>query len=436
VPTCSTNNTHPCDAPSTFTAPITTPGDNGGSNTVTLLSTVTNTTGHCGSTFDATRTWQITDQCGNRRQCSQTVTVVDSTAPTISCSTNRTIQLGTGWTFNPPTATDNCGAATITIVSTLTNAGCGNSFVATRTWQAADACGNFSRCSQTVSVIDTTAPAISIVSPTNGAQFVAPASFTVLAEASDLGGISKVEFFSGTNKVSETTNQAPYFVVLTNVLAGTYTFTAKATDRCGLSATSAPVTITVLTAPPMSVGPVQYDPQTDMFKQKVRFTNPTYSTFEAVRVYVSNLTNSPAITVCNASGQTNGIPYVQSQGPVAPGTYVDLIIEYCSPLRVMPYPILQAQLVPPSTTASFTGTQQHINRVLMLANGTFLVEFMSVANRLYAIQYSSDLQNWKSAVPPITGTGNWIQWIDNGQPKTESSPTSVEHRYYRLIELP
>src|SRR5439155_25585608 len=101
-----------------------------------------------------------------------------------------------------------------------------------------------------------------------------------------------------------------------------------------------------------------------------------------------------------------------------------------------PYQILLAQIVTPTTHATLTGTQQHNNRVFMLANITYLVEYMSVANRLYAIQYSSDLQNRKSAVPPITGTGNWIQWIDNGQPKTESSPTSVEHRYYRLIELP
>ncbi len=225
-------------------------------------------------------------------------------------------------------------------------------------------------------------------------------------------------------------------VILTNLQAGTYTFSARATDGCGNTATSEVVTVTVLTAPPMTVGPVQYDPQTDIFKQRVRFTNPTYSSFDAVRVYISNLTNSPAITVCNASGQTNGIPYVQTQGAVPPGSYVDLVIEYCSPLRVMPNPVLQAQLVPPSATASFVGSQQHINRGLMLANHTFLVEFLSTSNRLYAVQYSSDLVNWKSAVPAITGTGTWVQWIDNGQPKTESSPDSVEHRFYRLIELP
>jgi hypothetical protein len=363
------------------------------------------------------------------------VTVADSSAPTISCNTNKTVQLGSDWSFDVPTATDTCGA-TITIVSTLTNVTCGNSFSATRTWQATDPCGNSAQCSQRVSVIDTTAPSINITSPTNGAQFVAPADFTVLASAFDLGGITKVEFFLGTIKLSETTNPEPYFVVLTNVGAGTYTFTARATDGCGLAATSTPVSVTVLTNVPMDVGPVLYDPQTDIFKQRVRFTNPTYSSFEAVRLYISNLTNSPAILVCNASGQTNGIPYVQTQGPVAPGSYVDLVIEYCSPLRVKPNPILQAQLVPPSSLASFVGTQQHINGGLMLRNRTFLVVFQSVSNRLYAIQYSSDLVNWKSAQPAIAGTGTWILWLDNGAPKTESSPESADRRFYRLILLP
>src|SRR5439155_85742 len=107
--------------PSTLHLPTAT--DNGGSATITILSTVTNQTGHCGSTFDATRTWQATDACTNSAQCSQTVTVVDTTAPVMDCtsSTNKTVQLGIAWTFDAPTATDNSGTAIITILSTVTN---------------------------------------------------------------------------------------------------------------------------------------------------------------------------------------------------------------------------------------------------------------------------------------------------------------------------
>src|SRR5207249_2406047 len=137
--------------------------DNSGSNTITVVSTVTNVTGHCGGTFDATRTWQATDACGNFAQCSQKVTIVDTTAPVITCSnTNKTVEQGAAWSFDAPTATDNSGSNTITVVSTVTNVAghCGTTFDAARTWQATDACGNFAQCSQKVTIVDTTAPVI------------------------------------------------------------------------------------------------------------------------------------------------------------------------------------------------------------------------------------------------------------------------------------
>src|SRR5204862_1146399 len=101
------------------------------------------------------------DACGNNNSCSQKVIVVDTTAPVITCSsTNKTVEQGAAWTFDAPTATDNSGSATITILSTVTNVAghCGSTFDAMRTWQATDACGNSSSCSQKVTVVDTTAP--------------------------------------------------------------------------------------------------------------------------------------------------------------------------------------------------------------------------------------------------------------------------------------
>src|SRR5215472_1028056 len=87
---------------------------------VTIIGTTTNSSGFCGSTFDATRVWQASDTCGNSVTCSQTVTVIDTTPPVIDCtsSSNKTVQLGMPWTFDPPTATDNSGSVTITILST------------------------------------------------------------------------------------------------------------------------------------------------------------------------------------------------------------------------------------------------------------------------------------------------------------------------------
>jgi hypothetical protein len=225
-------------------------------------------------------------------------------------------------------------------------------------------------------------------------------------------------------------------VVLTNVSAGSYTFTARATDNLGATGVSAPVTVTVLESLPLTiVAAMHFNPQTGLFEQTVRVSNPTYSTLNAVRVYAYALANNTVLY--NYTGtDTNGVRYIQSVSSVAPGGYVDFVMEYYVPSRITPNPTLVAKLVQPETRANAIGDGAHIDRGLKLADGTFLVEFSSISNRIYYIQYSSNLTDWKTAIPSITGNGTRIQWIDNGQPKTESSPATASMRFYRLIVLP
>ncbi len=281
-------------------------------------------------------------------------------------------------------------------------------------------------------------PTVQIVSPTNGASFFVPGNFTVLAEAQDLDGtVTNVQFFSGTNKLVDVTTE-PFFTVLTNLPVGSYTFRAMAADDFGATGMASPVTVNVIDRPPLTfLTSVYYNPQKDIFEQRVRVSNPTYSVLNAVRVLVSNLTNNPAITVGNRSGITNGVAYVQSSAAIPPGGFVDLTIEYLSPLRVLPNPFLRAELVAPAgPRPPLQGTFQHINRGLLLANRSYLVEFNTQSNRVYAVQYSDDLVQWKTAQPAIAGDGSWIQWIDNGEPKTEGSPAAAPARFYRLLLLP
>lgn len=89
------------------------------------------------------------------------------------------------------------------------------------------------------------APTIEITSPTNNASFTEPATITINANAVDTDGtISKVEFFNGATLLN-TDNTSPYSYDWTNVIAGNYTLTAKATDNLGLFTISTPVNLVV-----------------------------------------------------------------------------------------------------------------------------------------------------------------------------------------------
>jgi hypothetical protein len=98
------------------------------------------------------------------------------------------------------------------------------------------------------------APSVSITGPANNATFVAPANITMSATASDLDGtVGLVEFYSGTLKLFEDTDGAPFTFVWENAPAGIHTLTAKATDNLGASTTSPPVEVVVLVNIPPSV---------------------------------------------------------------------------------------------------------------------------------------------------------------------------------------
>jgi glucose/arabinose dehydrogenase len=88
-------------------------------------------------------------------------------------------------------------------------------------------------------------PVVALTAPANNATFTAPATINLTATASDSdGSIARVEFFQGSTKLGETTS-SPYSFSWTNVAAGSYQLTARATDNQGAVTTSALVNVTV-----------------------------------------------------------------------------------------------------------------------------------------------------------------------------------------------
>ena len=175
------------------------------------------------------------------------------------------------------------------------------------------------------------------------------------------------------------------------------------------------------------------NPQTGLFEQTVRLTNSSASSVVAVRLLVQAL---PAdVQVYTASGSTNSTPFLQYNLPLAAGANVDFLVEY---YRANRQAIPQPGFVPQDTTplsVTATGPVIAIDRNVQLASGRFLIEFSATPGRRYAVQYSSDMQSWKTANPTITAPADRVQWYDDGPPKTESKPTTGS-RFYRVMVLP
>ncbi|MBI3417765.1 MAG: hypothetical protein HY043_20935 [Verrucomicrobia bacterium] len=106
-------------------------------------------------------------------------------------------------------------------------------------------------------------PTVSILTPADGVSLLEPASITLTAAATDADGtVTNVDYFDSHNTLVGSATANPYSVTLNGLLAGTYLFTAQATDNGGALGASAPVHVVV--SPPNALAPANdsfYAPQ-------------------------------------------------------------------------------------------------------------------------------------------------------------------------------
>ena len=180
------------------------------------------------------RTWSATDYCNNRSTCVQQFTVRDSAPPTIVVPASVVLECPADTRTNATgvaLAQDACGSVIVNYSDTISNM-CGGTQVISRLWSAIDEWGNSSNVIQTITVRDTTPPAISSV--TNKTISSDSALVFETPTASDTCGVASV------NVLSTTTNV---------INASTYTVTRTwlATDACGNVSSTQSQTITVQT---------------------------------------------------------------------------------------------------------------------------------------------------------------------------------------------
>ena len=122
---------------------------------------------NCMATGVLIRNWTVIDACNNVSTCAQTITISDSDAPVINCPENLEVSCEDDLSTNAlgfATADDNCTPTQLIQVNYSDNItvlpACNNTGILVRTFTASDACGNVSSCTQTIQVVDETAPTL------------------------------------------------------------------------------------------------------------------------------------------------------------------------------------------------------------------------------------------------------------------------------------
>jgi hypothetical protein len=172
---------------------------------------------------------------------------------------------------------------------------------------------------------------------------------------------------------------------------------------------------------------------TGLYEQRVRISNPTGSTIDSVRLRVAGL---PAgVTVENAAGYLDGVPYLQYNLPLAAGQVVELVIEYRVPGggTIPAAPVFLPEVVAPLPPIILTGNQIPDVQVGRTADNRYAVQWLGLSNRTYYVQYSDDGGlTWTTVLSPVIGRGGNYLWLDNGPPKTPTDSNTVPARLYRV----
>ena len=151
-----------CDAVADAVFGDATSYSNCGESTISVVDVIVD--GACQGSYEIHRTFTVTDDCGNSSSGVQTITVVDDVAPELVLPDDYTVECSDNIVLAPANASDNCGSFTIDVVETTIPGDNAGNYLIERTFTAIDDCGNSSSGVQTITVVDTTAPSLSIPS--------------------------------------------------------------------------------------------------------------------------------------------------------------------------------------------------------------------------------------------------------------------------------
>jgi len=197
-------------------------------------------------------------------------------------------------------------------------------------------------------------------------------------------------------------------------------------------------------------GSVSLNRQTGYFEQAAQIVNLRSDALADVLLIVTGLTND-----------TRGVPVslASSGGPVGsppnPSVFVGPMDAFAVRRLTFEYYVSDGRpnsIGTPGYVTEFaldSTIQTPIGRRSLVPvtykpvlSGGVLLEFPTLTNFSYYIRYSDSLNDFsaqdntnsviRTARPAILGNGRKVQWLDNGLPRTENTPTN---RFYRVLEF-
>ena len=324
------------------TATLTTANvDNGTSDNCdsSLTLSLSKTAFDCTNIGENTVTLTATDDNSNSASATAVVTVVDTTAPTFTTSpASVTVECSAS---TEPSATgtaaasDNCDSDVTVTYADTTVAGTGNNSVITRVWTATDDNSNATTYTQTITVVDTTAPTFT-TSPANVTIECSASSLpanTGQATASDNCDSDVTVTYADTT-VAGTGNNSVITRVWTatddNSNATTYTQTITVEDTTSPTFTTSPSNVTVecdASSEPSATGTAAASDNCDS-SVTVTYVDTNISgvgnNSSIVRLWTATDDNG------NATTYTQTITVVDTTAPVADVTTLNDITAECS----------------------------------------------------------------------------------------------------------
>ncbi|MDA0980539.1 MAG: hypothetical protein O2852_04205, partial [Bacteroidetes bacterium] len=186
--------------------------------------------GLCSGEYTIARTFIATDDCGNTSVAVQNISIIDTRAPVFTdVPADYTAECFDDLSNQEASATDGCGDVDIEVIDQIIPGSCSGEYTISRVFVATDDCGNSAIATQVITVVDTTAPELTIP-----ADYTAGCSDELtMGDASATDGCGNVEI---TVNEYSTAGNAEGNYIITRVFI--------ATDDCG-NFTSATQTITV-----------------------------------------------------------------------------------------------------------------------------------------------------------------------------------------------